>query len=238
MAMKLPGRRIMTFGKDNAVGDSDFGLAVHAGVQWLVRDGHKLLPASELQVTGLHNAENALAALALCSAIDLPETEQLRALKGFKGLAHRMEKVLDVGGVGFYDDSKGTNVGATVAALNGMDRKVVLIAGGDGKGQDFKPLEEPVMNHAQAVVLIGRDGSRIGQALARTSIPLIYAQSMEQAVNHAFDQARPGDAVLLSPACASFDMFQNYVHRAQVFIRAVHLLAQKRNGHKQSCKVP
>jgi UDP-N-acetylmuramoylalanine--D-glutamate ligase len=137
-----------------------------------------------------------------------------------------VEKVAEINAITFYDDSKGTNVGATVAALNGMPCKVVLIAGGDGKGQDFGPLAPAVSAHARAVVLIGRDGQKIGAALAGCGVPLQYAESMEDAVVKGFGQARPGDAVLLSPACASFDMFRNYEHRAQVFIAAVKKLEE------------
>jgi UDP-N-acetylmuramoylalanine--D-glutamate ligase len=134
--------------------------------------------------------------------------------------------VADVGGVAFYDDSKGTNVGATCAALAGLPRKVVLIAGGDGKGQDFAPLSQSVTQNARAVVLIGRDGPQIGRALKSTGVPLLSAGSLEQAVQIARQAAKPGDAVLLSPACASFDMFRNYAHRAEVFISAVRALRE------------
>jgi len=123
--------------------------------------------------------------------------------------------------VAFYDDSKGTNVGATCAALAGLPKKVVLIAGGDGKGQDFSPLNQPVAKNARAVVLIGRDAPLIGKALKDAGVPLLFADSLEQAVQIASRTAKPGDAVLLSPACASFDMFRNYVHRAEVFVAAV-----------------
>jgi len=179
------------------------------------------LAVADLPLAGLHNAANALAALALCRAIDLPVQPLLEALREFKGLPHRVEKVAEINGITFYDDSKGTNVGATVAALNGMPCKVVLIAGGDGKGQDFSPLAPAVSAHARAAVLIGSDGPKIGAALASCGVPLLSAASMEAAVIQAFEQAKPGDAVLLSPACASFDMFRNYEHRAQVFIAAV-----------------
>jgi UDP-N-acetylmuramoylalanine--D-glutamate ligase len=130
--------------------------------------------------------------------------------------------------VNFYDDSKGTNVGATCAALAGLPQKVVLIAGGDGKGQDFSPLKNPVARNARAVVLIGRDGGAMGAALKGTAVPLLQASSMEEAVQQAYAAAKPGDAVLLSPACASFDMFRNYVHRAEVFVAAVHALGDQR----------
>ena len=149
----------------------------------------------------------------------------LMALREFKGLPHRVERVAEIDGVTYYDDSKGTNVGATVAALNGMHEKVVLIAGGDGKGQDFSPLQDAVAHHARAVVLIGRDGPRIGAALAESEVRLILAKDMDEAVAKAADAAQKGDVVMLSPACASFDMFRNYEHRAQVFVAAVKRLS-------------
>jgi UDP-N-acetylmuramoylalanine--D-glutamate ligase len=197
------------------------------GETWLAHGQHKLMAVSQLRVAGLHNAANALAALALCRAVDLPFQPLLQALAKFEGLPHRVQKVAEIGGVGFYDDSKGTNVGATVAALNGMREKVVLIAGGDGKGQDFSPLKSAVAGHARAVVLIGRDRERIADAVAGSGVPLLRAQDMRQAVQLGLEQAREGDAVLLSPACASFDMFRNYEHRAQAFVAAVHELAQR-----------
>jgi UDP-N-acetylmuramoylalanine--D-glutamate ligase len=193
---------------------------------WLAQGDAGLLNVDEMRIDGLHNAVNALAALALCRAIGIAYEPLLGALREFKGLPHRVEWVADIGGVAFYDDSKGTNVGATCAALAGLPRKVVLIAGGDGKGQDFAPLSQPVTQNARAVVLIGRDGPRIGTALQSAGVPLLAAGSMEQAVQIAFQEANPGDAVLLSPACASFDMFRNYAHRAEVFINAVRALRE------------
>jgi UDP-N-acetylmuramoylalanine--D-glutamate ligase len=150
-------------------------------------------------------------------------------LRKFKGLPHRVQQVIDIEGVTFYDDSKGTNVGATVAALNGMAQKVVLIAGGDGKSQDFSPLAPAVAAHARAVVLIGRDSDAISLALDGCGVPLARAGNMQEAVEQAFHASQPGDAVLLSPACASYDMFRNYVHRAEVFVQAVHQFAGGRN---------
>jgi UDP-N-acetylmuramoylalanine--D-glutamate ligase len=224
-AMRLPTQQVETFGLD--AHSSDWSLVGTNGETWLAHGGERLMRASELPVAGLHNAANALAALALCSAIGLPTTLLLMALRDFKGLPHRVERVADIGGVTFYDDSKGTNVGATVAALSGMREKVVLIAGGDGKGQDFTPLREAVAGHARAVVLIGRDGPQIGAALANAGVKLIPARDMDDAVVLARRVAQAGDAVLLSPACASFDMFRNYEHRAQVFVAAVHRLRQE-----------
>ncbi len=232
-AMALPGRPVTTFGLDAPPGEGDWGLLESKGATWLARGADKLMHLEELPVPGLHNAANALAALALCRSIGLPLAPLLEALRGFTGLPHRVQWVADVDGVHFYDDSKGTNVGATQAALEGMTPpssaqaggpKVVLIAGGDGKGQDFSPLKDAVACHARAVVLIGRDGEKIGTAIDGSGIPTVHAGSMEEAVAAAFSQAWPGDAVLLSPACASFDMFRNYEHRAQVFVAAVEAL--------------
>ncbi|MEN9985138.1 MAG: hypothetical protein RI925_640, partial [Pseudomonadota bacterium] len=177
--------------------------------------------------TGLHNAANALAALALCEAIGLDRASLLAGLCCFKGLAHRVEHVLQLNGVDFYDDSKGTNVGATEAALNGMSRPVVLIAGGDGKGQDFTPLAAAVARIARAVLLIGRDAERIEAALAEVSVPVRRADTLEDATRQAYQAALPGDVVLLSPACASLDMFRNYAHRAEVFIASARQLANE-----------
>jgi UDP-N-acetylmuramoylalanine--D-glutamate ligase len=188
---------------------------------WLAQGAKRLIKTAELRVAGLHNMANALAALALCRAAGLPFEPLLQALREFRSLPHRMEKVAAFSGITFYDDSKGTNVGATVAALNGMGQQVVLIAGGDGKGQDFSPLAEPVAKQARAVVLIGRDAEKIAAAIAHCGVPLHHAATMEEAVRKSFQLARKGDAVLMSPACASLDMFRNYAHRAQVFVEAV-----------------
>ena len=224
MAMALPGRRVETFGLNAPAGETEWGVTEDA---WLAQDNHKLMPLADLPLAGLHNAANALAALALCRALELPFAPLLAALRVFKGLPHRVEKVAAVNDIIFYDDSKGTNVGATVAALNGMPNKVVLIAGGDGKGQDFSPLAPAVAQHARAVVLIGRDGARIAAVLEHSSVPLLRAGSMEEAVQMSYSQAQVGDAVLLSPACASYDMFRNYQHRAETFISAVQQLTRE-----------
>jgi UDP-N-acetylmuramoylalanine--D-glutamate ligase len=186
------------------------------------------MAASELPLAGLHNAANALAAHALAHAIGAADETLARALRTFKGLPHRMQQVAEHAGVVFLDDSKGTNVGATVAALTGLGRQVVLIAGGDGKGQDFSPLAPVVKKRARAVVLIGRDAGRIERALAASGVPLRHAGDMDEAVAAAYGEARPGDAVLLSPACASYDMFRNYVHRAEAFVAAVRRLESGR----------
>jgi UDP-N-acetylmuramoylalanine--D-glutamate ligase len=175
-------------------------------------------------VTGLHNVANALAALALCRALDLPLEPIVGALRAFKGLPHRVEKVAEVSGVTYFDDSKGTNVGATEAALKGLEKPAVVILGGDGKGQDFSPLKEAVAKHARAVVLIGRDGPLIEKAITGCGKPVLKAGDMDEAVRIAAKNAQPGDAVLMSPACASFDMYRNYLHRAEAFISAVKKL--------------
>ncbi|HEX8986391.1 MAG TPA: cyanophycin synthetase, partial [Rhodocyclaceae bacterium] len=160
--------------------------------------------------------------------IDLTPVSLLPALRNFAGLPHRVEKIAEIGGVAWYDDSKGTNVGATEAALQGLGRKVIVILGGDGKGQDFSPLKEAVGRHARAALLIGRDGPRIGAAIAGCGVPVFAAGSLDEAVERAAELAQRGDAVLLSPACASFDMFRNYEHRAQVFAEAVRRLSAEK----------
>ncbi|HRH81051.1 MAG TPA: UDP-N-acetylmuramoyl-L-alanine--D-glutamate ligase [Thiobacillaceae bacterium] len=222
MKMILPGHALWTFGLNTAFEAGQWGLTEQDGQAWLAEGSTALLPVAELPIPGLHNAANALASLALCRAIGLAYDDLLTGLRSFKGLPHRVEWVAEVGGVRYYDDSKGTNVGATLAAITGFDRPVVLIAGGDGKGQDFSPLRQG-MNHARAVVLIGRDAPAIEAALAGTA-PLQRAADMDDAVRQAAEMARPGDAVLLSPACASFDMFRDYKHRAELFVKAVQSL--------------
>ena len=226
LGMARPGREVRTFGLDAPRGDTEWGVAERDGQPTLARGSEMLMPVAELSVTGLHNAANALAALALTDAIWLPTSPALEALHRFRGLPHRVEHIADIEGVAFYDDSKGTNVGATVAALNGMPKRVVLIAGGEGKGQDFSPLARPVEEHARAVVLIGRDAQLIADVLSGGRVPVVHAENMHDAVHTAYRLAREGDAVLLSPACASFDMFRSYVHRSEVFVDAVKKLAQ------------
>ena len=224
--MTRADRRVVTFGS-GVPREGEWGIATAKGRRFLAHGSQRLLAADELPLTGLHNAVNALAALALASAIELPPQPLLAALRAFKGLPHRLQKVAAIGGVVFFDDSKGTNVGATVAALSGMSCPVVLIAGGDGKGQDFAPLAAPVANRARAVVLIGRDAGLIAKALSGSGAPITQAQDMDEAVRYAHALSRPGDAVLLSPACASFDMFRNYVHRGEAFAAAVENLVKR-----------
>jgi len=223
-SMAGAGRRVFTFGLDEPQQEGAWGLRDLAGELWLAEGGANLMKVSELKVSGLHNAANALAALALCRAIGIAYEPLLDALFNFRGLPHRVQRIAEIRGVVFFDDSKGTNVGATVAALEGMGTKVVLIAGGDGKGQDFSPLRDVVAQHARAVVLIGRDRDRIAAAIESSGVLLIRATDMHEAVRASLALAHAGDAVLLSPACASFDMFRNYEHRAQVFVDEVMAL--------------
>ncbi len=228
--MTLEGRTCVTFGLDEAKNAEDFGLGQKDGATILMRGENELITSHELKISGSHNAANALAAMALCEVIGLQKEVMIKALREYKGLPHRVEWVAEIGNITFYDDSKGTNVGATCAALQGLvgpndSSKIVLIAGGDGKGQDFSPLSGIVARNARAVVLIGRDALEIQKGLNVESIHIVKVETLELAVKAAYDLAQPGDAVLLSPACASFDMFRNYVHRAEVFVQSVKALA-------------
>jgi UDP-N-acetylmuramoylalanine--D-glutamate ligase len=213
-----------------------FGLGVPGNIrEWglnaerthILRGDDAVIDLGDMAITGLHNAANAMAAHALCSGLPLPPRAMETALRQFTGLPHRVELVARANGISFFDDSKGTNVGACVAALEGFREKVVLIAGGDGKGQDFAPLALAVKAHARAVVLIGRDAPAIAAALVHANVPLANATSMQEAVEASYALAHKGDAVLLSPACASFDMFRNYGHRGDVFAEAARSLAQR-----------
>ena len=223
MSMRQSNRTVVTFGLDAHM--QDYGVVVSATGISLLQGHEPFLNMQETKLAGLHNAANVLAAIACCRAIDLPMLPLINAVKAFKGLPHRVEWVAQINRVDFYDDSKGTNVGATCAAIAGMQQKVVLIAGGDGKGQDFSPLKQPVESNGRAVVLIGRDANLIEQALLPTDVALYRAFDMAEAVAIALKVSHQGDAVLLSPACASFDMYKNYVHRAEVFVQAVQALA-------------
>jgi UDP-N-acetylmuramoylalanine--D-glutamate ligase len=224
MNMARRGRHVVTFGLDTPPAEEHWGIR---GKRMLARGTKELLCADALPVAGLHNAANALAALALGETLGLPLEAMSSGFTRFRGLPHRLQRVAEVRGVAFYDDSKGTNVGATVAALGGMSVPVVLIAGGDGKGQDFSPLRTAIAARARAVVLIGRDAEAIARALDGLAVELVRASSMQEAVEHAFAASRPGDAVLLSPACASYDMFRSYVHRGEVYVEAVRKLRQR-----------
>ncbi|MEP7156391.1 MAG: UDP-N-acetylmuramoyl-L-alanine--D-glutamate ligase [Betaproteobacteria bacterium] len=223
MAMRDTTLPLATFGMGAANGKNEFGIADG----WLTEAGAPLMRLDDMPVAGLHNAANALAAFALCRAMGCDAQALAGGLKKFKGLPHRVEDVGTINGVTFYDDSKGTNVGSTVAALNGMTVPVVLIAGGIGKEQDFSPLAEPVRKRAKAVVLIGKDARLIESAITGARVETLHAQSMAEAVEKAFLSAKAGDAVLLSPACSSFDMFRNYNHRGDVFADCVRILKQK-----------
>jgi UDP-N-acetylmuramoylalanine--D-glutamate ligase len=240
-----PQRSDISFGADLPQRPGDYGIETVGGMTWLVRaleadetqkrrkgdevEIHlqRFMPADALRIRGRHNALNALAALALASAAGCSLSAMLYGLREYRGEPHRVEPVGIVGDVEYFDDSKGTNVGATVAALSGLgaERKLVVILGGESKGQDFSPLAQPVSLYARAVVLIGRDADLINQALADTGVRMQVAASMEEAVSLASQLAHVGDAVLLSPACASFDMFKDYKHRAEVFVAAVNKLA-------------
>ncbi len=225
--MALADGKQITFGWDAPPTLADFGILHEDDDRWLMEGNSRLIKTSELVVNGLHNAVNALAALAMCRALDIAIDPLLSALREFRGLPHRMEKVAAFNGVTFFDDSKSTNVGATIAALNGMKQNVILIAGGDGKGQDFSHLRRAVAENARAVVLIGRDAGIIANELKDCGIPLHFATTMEEAMQKSFLLAQMGDVVLLSPACASFDMFRNYIHRAEVFVAAVKDIENK-----------
>lgn len=205
-----------------------FGLIEEDGEKWLAFQFDKLMPARELKIRGAHNQSNALAALALGHAVGLPFEPMLQTLREFAGLAHRCQWVRERNGVNYYDDSKATNVGAALAAIEGLgadiDGKLVLIAGGDGKGADFHDLRDPVAKHCRAVVLLGRDAELVSAALGYV-VPKVRVNTLAEAVEHAADLALPGDAVLLSPACASLDMFRNYEERGRLFAKAVEELA-------------
>ncbi len=254
MQMASPLAANISFGADEPDQADCLGLVDDNGMQWLsvaiaAEEGEKrrrkkdnvelpvivnrLMPADALKIRGQHNAVNALAALALCRAIGLSMAPLLHGLREYRGEPHRVELIANVGGVDYYDDSKGTNVGATAAALNGLGptqgaSRLVLIAGGDGKGQDFSPLAEPIARYARSVLLIGKDAHAIRAAVEQSGVELIDCATLEAAVQKAAEIAQTGDAVLLSPACASLDMFRNYAHRADVFAGAVREVALSR----------
>ncbi|MEQ1682423.1 MAG: UDP-N-acetylmuramoyl-L-alanine--D-glutamate ligase [Burkholderiaceae bacterium] len=248
-------RHVVRFGLGRPQRPGDYGLVDENGMAWLVRAleadetikrgrGEKeaeeihiqrLMPADALRVRGRHNAANALAALALAGAIDCPLAPMLHGLREYAGEPHRVQYIATFNGVDAFDDSKGTNVGATVAALNGLgdDKapgKLVVILGGDGKGQDFSPLAEPVRRHVRAVATIGRDAAAIETALSSTGVPLQRFETLQAATRWCFERAHSTDAVLLSPACASLDMFRNYAHRAEVFVAEVQSIVADSGG--------
>ncbi len=256
MAMVPPEKHRVTFGLDEPVNAGDFGIHSNRGMDWLcvmkVREAgmpeskknaplplelhlQDLMPAAALHIRGRHNTSNALAALAMCRAIGLPVAPLLHALNAYRGEPHRVEAVMEISGVCYIDDSKGTNVGATVAAVEGLgaekgegQKRLLLIAGGDGKEQDFSPLALPVSKYVHTVLLIGKDAAVIKKALAQSGAALTLCDSLEKAVNLAAEAAKDGDVVLLSPACASMDMFKNYAHRAEVFVSEVREIALSR----------
>lgn len=205
-----------------------FGLIEEDGEKYLAYQFEKLMPVRELKVRGAHNQANALAALALGHAVGLPFESMLAALRAFTGLAHRCQWVRELRGVAYYDDSKATNVGAALAAIEGLgadiDGKLVLIAGGDGKGADFSGLTAPVARYCRAVVLLGRDAELIAAALG-DAVPLVRVKTLDEAVQRCAELAREGDAVLLSPACASLDMFKNFEERGRLFAQAAEGLS-------------
>ena len=226
MALSLPGRTQVTFGLDRPEMPEDFGIGSSENSGWLVRGAERILPVADLPLAGAHNASNALAACALAYIAGVPLAALAQGLRSFRGLPHRMERVALRGGVEWLDDSKGTNVGATVAALNGLPNKAVLILGGEGKGQNFAPLAPAIRERAKHVLLIGRDAALIEKAIAASGVPMERVESMEQAVARAAQLSSPGGTVLLSPACASFDMFRDYKHRGDVFAKAVKELRE------------
>jgi len=206
-------------------GASQYGIRRRGQVRWLAQGSDCLMPASELRLKGDHNIANALAALALGEVIGLPRANRLEVLRTFAGLPHRCQKIAEINGVTWYDDSKGTNPGAACAAIRGLsqNRNLILIAGGDGKGADFSPLAAVAADCLRAAVVMGRDGPRIREVL-RGIVPVHEAASMQEAVNTAAGQALSGDIVLLSPACSSFDMFEDYRARGEAFVGAVKSL--------------
>jgi len=219
--MRRPGRTVQTFGAGVPLSEEEWGLVSTAGEEWLARGGELLAPAAGLALVGRHNALNALAALALVSSVAKLTPAVLAALARFRGLPHRMERIADERGVLFVNDSKATTVAATEAALAGIGRPVVLIAGGDGKGQSFVPLKPAVDRACRAVLLIGRDAPLVARGLAGTGAAVELVGSLDAAVARALALARPGDAVLLSPACASLDQFASFGERGERFATLV-----------------
>lgn len=218
-AMRRNGREVKWFSLEK---ETDYWADTQAGR--LKNGGNDLLAAADVPLQGWHNAANALAALALCESIGLPRQALLQHLQTFKGLPHRVEKIGEKNGITFIDDSKGTNVGATLAAISGLSAPLVLILGGQGKGQDFTPLRDALREKARAVLLIGIDAPAIRRDLAGSGLAMTDCPDLPSAVNEAYRLAQTGDIVLLSPACASFDMFKGYAHRSEVFAEAFEAL--------------
>jgi UDP-N-acetylmuramoylalanine--D-glutamate ligase len=220
--MRLPGRTAQTFGASVPLSEEEWGLVERPAGTWLARGGELIMQASRLALVGRHNALNALAALALASSVAKITRPVLEALAAFHGLPHRMAPIAEAGEVLFIDDSKGTTVAATQVALDGIGRPVILVAGGDGKGQSFAPLRRSVDRTCKAVLLIGRDAPQIARALEGTRARVETVGTLDAAVVRAMALAKPGDAVLLSPACASLDQFRDYVERGTRFADLVN----------------
>jgi UDP-N-acetylmuramoylalanine--D-glutamate ligase len=221
-AMTHHAPRVLSFTLRADIGGDYYALRVGDDVA-LMHDGRQLLAMSEMKIAGMHNVANALAALAMCDALQLPQEPCVQALREFPGLPHRSQWVADVHDVRYVNDSKGTNVGATLAAVAGMPGSLVLIAGGQGKGQDFSPLASALRNKVRHVVLLGQDGKLLAAALEGV-VSIEFAKDMDDAVQRAARAARPGETVLLSPACASLDMFRDYAHRGYMFAASVRRL--------------
>ena len=220
--------RLVSYGQNMPKTAAEWGLALDEhGARWLAKGEQRIMPVEALGIQGIHNALNALAVLALADAINLPMESVIHVLKTFKGLAHRCQDVRLLEGVRWINDSKGTNVGATVSALQGLGPlikgQLILIAGGQGKGAEFDALRVALKPHVRLLILIGEDAALLEHALGDL-VDVIHADSMENAVIQAKNQAKPGDAVLLSPACASFDWFDDFNHRGEVFTRLVEAL--------------
>ncbi|MDR2165061.1 MAG: UDP-N-acetylmuramoyl-L-alanine--D-glutamate ligase [Zoogloeaceae bacterium] len=226
LAMGDRGANMVTFGLDPAPRAGHYGIRDGA-IQF---GGKHVVALDELPLQGLHNAANVMAALALCRAVGVEVARVLPALKTFRGLPHRLEPVAEIAGISYIDDSKGTNVGATLAAIRGMGRPVAVVLGGDGKGQDFAPLKEALRRHGRAVALIGRDAAAIAAAIDGCGLSQAACANMEDAVRWLAGVAQAGDCVLLSPACASWDMYENYVARAAAFVAAVEKLRTAPKG--------
>jgi UDP-N-acetylmuramoylalanine--D-glutamate ligase len=245
---------VLSFGTDQPSQVGEFGLVRDGGLMWLAQglneDGaplpaapirlgakrsrkpvspqvvviKRLMPADALKIRGRHNQLNAMAALALCTSVGIPMAAMLHGLRTFEGEPHRCQLVRILNDIEYYNDSKATTIAATVAALSGLDKPSVLIAGGKGKGQDFSALTQAVREHAKAVLLIGVDAPLLEAALRSTGVELIHCSSLDDAVEQAYNKVRPGEVVLLSPACASLDMFTNYEERGHAFVAAVEAL--------------
>jgi UDP-N-acetylmuramoylalanine--D-glutamate ligase len=230
-AMRRPGHPVESFGAGVPAAEGEWGLVRYDNMTWLAYGGGLLAPTTSLSLVGRHNALNALAALALVSTVARIGRGVLDALKVFQGLPHRMQRIAEAGRIVYIDDSKATTVVATQAALDGVERPAVLIAGGDGKGQDFRALKASVDADCRAVLLIGRDAPLIARALEGTPAQVEMAGTLDAAVDRAFALAEPGDAVLLSPACASLDQFRDYKERGDRFARLVQQRLKERAAH-------